>query len=126
MFRKNLFKKFGFQGLIAAASLVAPMRAFGESAPDLPDSGIEDPGDLIDLVCDLAGWMFTFIVVFAIVAILVAAFRYLTANGDAEAVEGANKALIFAAVAVAIGVVARAVPLVVQGFLDTSGGGSGC
>lgn len=114
---RNLFKKFGFQGLIAAASLVVPLSVFAQ-APTLPNSGITNPENLITKLCGLMGWLFTFIVVFAILAILIAAFRYVTANGDQEAVEGANKALVYAAVAVALAVVAKAVPYVVIGFLS--------
>ncbi len=120
---RNLFKKFGFQGLVAAATLAAPAAAF---AVDKIPSTITDPSGFIKLICDIADWMFTFIVVFAVIAILVAGFRYVTANGDAEAVEGANKALVFAAAAVAIAVVSKAIPLVVVGLTSSNGKATGC
>jgi hypothetical protein len=52
---------------------------------------------------------------------MVAAFKYLTASGDPEKVKGAGNTLLYAAIAIGVALLARAVPLVVSSFLGATG-----
>lgn len=118
----NTLLKLGLKAA-SLASLVAPFAAFGQSTPPPlpgPSGQLTTPGGVLQFLCGIAGWIFAFLIVLAIIFILIAAFRYLTAQGDAEKVQGANQALLFSAVAVAVAVIAKAVPLVVSGFLGAS------
>lgn len=105
--------------LMAVGLAIGPAAAFAQLAPSpgLPNPTITTPNKVIELLCTVASWFFTILVVVAIIFILAAAFNYLTARGDAEKVGAANQALIYSAVAVAVAVLARAIPLVVASFL---------
>ena len=110
--------------IAALPSLVAPFFALAQ-INDLPQSNINSIGGLQSLICRIAGFVFGFLIILAIVYVLVAAFRYLTAGGDPEKITKANHTLIYAAVAVAVAVLARAVPLI-AGNLVGGNLGQGC
>ena len=90
------------------------------AAQVLPNSPTLDPPFVVNRLCSVAGWLFTFLVVFSIVAVLFAAFGYLFAMGDPEKVKLANRKIIFAAVAIVVGLFAKGVPTLVASVLGTS------
>jgi hypothetical protein len=72
------------------------------------------------------GWIFTLLLVLAVIFILYAAFKYLTAAGVPANIQTANKMLLYAAIAVAVAVLARTIPVLVRNFVGSgAGGGSG-
>jgi hypothetical protein len=83
-----------------------------------------DTGGIIRFVCTVFNYVFFALLLAAVGFVLLAAYRYLTAAGDPEAVSKANKTLIFAAVAVAVALLARAVPVIVGNFVLNSNQGS--
>lgn len=95
-----------------AAGLL-PALTFAQAGPPLP-GGPTEVTAFINIICGIAGWMFVFLVVLAIIFVILAAFNYLTAGGDAEKVKTASNQLIYAAVAVAVGIFARGFPLLVS------------
>ena len=66
-------------------------------------------------------WAFYFLIVLAVIFVIVAAFKYLTAAGDPEKVKAAGATLLYAAVAIGVALLAKAVPLVVGSFVGASG-----
>jgi magnesium-transporting ATPase (P-type) len=110
------FLKYGARAL-AAASILAP---FIVAAQVLPPPPITTPQTAINTLCLIAGWMFTFLIVFAIIFVILAAFNYLTAGGDPEKVKTASNQLIYAAVAVAVAIFAKGLPLLVSGLLGSN------
>jgi uncharacterized membrane protein len=81
-------------------------------------------GGVVAIICTAVGWMFTFLIVLAVVFVLVAAFKYLTAAGDPEKVKSASHTLIYAGVAVAVAILAKGFPLIIGSFFGA--GFSGC
>ncbi|MDP1629694.1 MAG: hypothetical protein Q8L57_03680, partial [bacterium] len=59
------------------------------------------------ILARLANWMFIVLLSVGVIIIIIAAFKYLTAGGDAAKVESAHKMLIYALVAVGIGILAK-------------------
>ena len=93
----------------------------------LPSSPITSVGGGVGFICYLLGWAFTLLIVLAVVFVLFAAFSYLTAGGDTEKVAKANKSLMFAAVAIVIGLIAKGVPSLVATLFGAGGGAlNGC
>ena len=72
---------------------------------------------VLNLICSVVNVLFTILIVVAIVYIILAAFKYLTASGDPEKIKVANFQLLYAAIAVGIGFLAKAIPLVMGNFL---------
>lgn len=89
--------------------------------PGGQDTGITDTGSLFDTICVILDYIFTGLIILAIIFVLIAAFKYLTAGGDPEKVKAASKTLIYAAVAVAVGIIAQAIPIIVGNFLGVGG-----
>lgn len=103
-------------------SVLMPMMALAQSP--LPNSNINTFDDVIRLMCKLTSYAFTILVVLAIVFVIVAAFRYLTASGDPEKVKKANHTLIYAAVSLLVAILAKAIPFVVGNLIGAGDIGS--
>jgi hypothetical protein len=86
-----------------------------------PQASIYNIGGILNLLCTVFAWAFYFLIVLAVIFVIVAAFRYLTAAGDPEKVKAAGATLLYAAIAIGVALLARAVPLVVGSFLGASG-----
>jgi phosphoglycerol transferase MdoB-like AlkP superfamily enzyme len=73
----------------------------------IPEPAITDVQGVYDFVFQFVNIIFTLLLILAVVFILVAAYKYLTAGGDPDKVKSANQSLLFALVAVAVAVLAR-------------------
>ena len=108
-------KVLSLSGLLA---LLPAVSAFAQTAtlpPPPPNS--TTPLGLIGIMCNILGWVFVLLILLAVVFVIVAAFRYLTAAGDPEKVKKANYTLLYAAIAVAVAILAKAVPLLVSSLV---------
>lgn len=110
-------------------ALVLPALAFAQSLPSptpptqtsVPQGNITSLQAVLQLMCTIFAWAFYFLIVIAVIFVIVAAFKYLTAAGDPEKVKSAGATLLYAAIAIGVALLARAVPLVVGSFLGASG-----
>jgi hypothetical protein len=115
---KNLKKiAAAFSGVTAA---VLPILAMAQSLPSAPFTNVA--GFKTFLCTVIVGWLFTFLVVLAVIFVLVAAYKYLTAAGDPEKVKAAGNTLIYAAVAIVVALFARGLPLIVESLFAGSTG----
>lgn len=102
------------------ATIVLPFAAFAviETTPGSPVTSVGGIIDILDFVIRI---VFTVLMIAAIAFILYAAFKYLTAMGDAAKVMEAHKALLWAAVAIAVALVATGVRAIVESVLRRQG-----
>jgi hypothetical protein len=123
---KGFVKEFG----ISILSLTLPVMAMAQNIqgptapvnPSAPPQGhISSLQGVLNTVCIVFDWAFYFLVALAVIFIIVAAFKYLTAAGEPEKVKSAGSTLLYAAVAVGVALLARAVPLIVASFLGANG-----
>jgi hypothetical protein len=101
----------------------------GSSPVGIPASGIpQTVGGFYGLLCNLSNWFFAFLLLIAVMMILFAAMKFLTAGGNDEAIAGARKSLTYALVGVAVAILARSLIYVVAHFVATvpSGGLFAC
>lgn len=80
-------------------------------------------GGGISLIKNLTNWLFTILLVLAVLFIIVAAYKYLFSGGGEE-VGSAHSMLIYAAVAVAVAFLARGVVYVVESLVTDGSAGS--
>lgn len=126
----NLAKEFSPSIL----ALVLPAMAFAQNLPqpiaptgsNVPQGNITSLQSILQLLCTVFAWAFYFLIVLAVIFVIVAAFRYLTAAGDPEKVKAAGQTLLYAAIAIGVALLARAVPLVVGNFLGANGTVTSC
>lgn len=101
-------------------ALALPLFALAVAEPPtgvMPNSSIQATGDVTAVICAVVDWIFYLLIIAAVVFVLIAAFRYLTAAGDPEKVKKAGATLLYAAIAVVIALVARGIPLIAASFL---------
>ena len=82
-------------------------------------TGVRSFEGFIGIFNRLINWIFTILLILAIVFILMAAFRYLTAAGDDEKIKKAHTALIYAVVAIAVGLLAQGIRFIVGQLVGT-------
>jgi hypothetical protein len=123
---KGFAKEFG----ISILSLALPVMAMAQNIPTPtppvnpsapPQGHISSLQGVLNTVCIVFDWAFYFLVALAVIFIIVAAFKYLTAAGEPEKVKSAGSTLLYAAVAVGVALLARAVPLILASFLGANG-----
>ena len=113
----------------AIIALALPALAFAQNlqrptAPiqaNVPQGNITSLQGVLNVLCTVFAWAFYFLIVLAVIFVIIAAFRYLTAAGDPEKVKGAGTMLLYTAVAIGVALLARAIPLVIGSFLGASG-----
>lgn len=119
-FKKEMYKILRFSWVVSAASVVLPILASAAvSGPPsgLPDSPANTIGGVFKLVCGILNWIFYGLVVLTIFFVLMAAFKYLMANGDAEKVKESNQELLYAAAAIVVGILARVIPSIAASLI---------
>lgn len=110
-------------------ALVLPALAFAQDLPQpvaptetaVPQGQITSLQGVLQTLCTVFAWAFYFLIVLAVIFVIVAGFKYLTAAGDPEKVKSAGTMLLYTAVAIGVALLARAVPLIVGSFLGASG-----
>lgn len=115
-------------------ALVLPALAFAQSIPpaqspagtsNVPQGNITSVNQVLVTLCQVFSYAFYFLIVLAVIFVIVAAFKYLTAAGDPEKVKAAGTMLLYTAVAIGVALLAKAVPLIVGSFLG-AGNVSSC
>ncbi|MEK7192077.1 MAG: hypothetical protein AAB646_00990 [Patescibacteria group bacterium] len=103
---------------IAITSLVAllPFLAFAQ-APAGPLTTVTSLSDIIRIIETIVNWIFAFLMLLTTVFVLYAAYLYLTAAGNEENVKKAKDVILYAAVAVAVALLSRAVVFIVAGIV---------
>lgn len=92
--------------------------AFAQTPP-----GLQTPGAVADLpalllkIDTIVNLVFTALVVFAIIYIILAAFQFVTAGGDPNGVLQARSKLIYAAVGIIVALLAKSIPTVLKAVL---------
>ena len=109
--------------VVAVAAISAPLLALGQfpTPPQTLQTPITDITGVQSLLCTILGWVFTFFLIIAILFIILAGWKYLTAGGDPEKVKAANHQLIYAVVAIVVAVLAKGIPLIINAFVGGSG-----
>lgn len=91
----------------------------------LPRSPITEPNQFLDVIASVVKWTYAIFFIITVMFVLFAAFNYLTGGDDAEKIKSAHQQIIYAAIAVAIALLAVGFSLIIQKFLNPSGGGNG-
>jgi len=115
-----------FTSLLLLTVIITPFLALAAPADppsglQLPDNPLNDPKDILRTIHRVANWMFSFLIILAVIFILIAAFNYLTGAGSDEKIKKAHKMLLYAAIAVAVGLLAEGLIVVVSKLVSNQG-----
>ena len=75
---------------------------------------------MFDKIETLLSWFVGIFFLVATVFIIIAAYKYLTAKGDPDAVKEAQNRLIYAVIAIVVAILAYSIPRIVESFLGVS------
>jgi heme/copper-type cytochrome/quinol oxidase subunit 2 len=77
---------------------------------------------LLQFLNTVVSWLFTIFLIIAVIYIIIAAFKYLTSGGDPTKVQDATRAVIYAAVAIAVALLSVAIRSFVTSILQQGAG----
>ena len=119
---KKWFYGRSFLGASIAGILTAFLAAGSASAATMPTNIITNSDQVVAIFCKALDWMFWGLMAFAVAMFLVGAYLYATSAGDPEKVGKATKTLTYAAIAVAVGLIAQGVPFIVASIIGAPTG----
>ncbi len=104
---------FFISAAVIATQILAPVASFGQGStpPPLPTPDLSYTG-LIKTINGIANVLFAILVVLTVIFLIWAAWKYLNGAGDE-----AKGMIINAAIAIAIGLLARGLPLLVKSLI---------
>ena len=76
--------------------------------------------DIFNIVRVIAQYLLVLLIIFAVIFVIMAAFKYVTASGDAEKVKTANRQILYAVVAIVVGLLAAVTPTIVASVVGGS------
>lgn len=101
-------------GLVAAPAFATHG---GEHPTKTIPTGITTAAGFLGVVEVITDWIFVILLLVAVIFIVLAGFQFITGGGDPAQISGARTKLIYAAVGVAVAVLARGVPEAVRGII---------
>ena len=88
----------------------------------IPTEGIPVTGDeLVGRIGDIGNWIFVIFMAMSVIYILLGAFQFITAGGDPAKLSEARQKLIFAAIGIAISLLAAGFDDILRNILLTDG-----
>ena len=115
---KKVLSAFLMFGLFAL-----PAVAFGAVTTTTVPSGPQTIEALLGTIEVITNWIFSILLIVAVIFILLAAFQFVTAGGNATAVQEARQKLLYAAIGVIVAVAAQGIVTVAKSVLGAGGGG---
>jgi hypothetical protein len=116
-------KKIILVSLFLLSFLVLPTLALGQIPPAESTTPQSLPTRSVFTVADtLFRWMFTLLLMAAVIAILVAAYYFVTAGGDATRVQTARQFVLYAVIAVIVAGVAWGLIAIARTIVQGGGG----
>lgn len=103
----NTKKIMSYAGSLAIALVPYLAAAQFTSTGALPGAKVTTYQGVLDLLKTLSGWMLGILIALAVVFLIYAAFLYLTSGGEQETLTKAKNYLVYAVVAIGVGLLAR-------------------
>ena len=107
---------------VILVSFAAPVLAEGAPNDITSKPVFTDVSGLLAFANTIINWIFTVLLVVAVVVILLAAFNFLTASGDEAKVKTAQRQLLYALIAIVIGALAKGLVLVISNLVGFKAG----
>lgn len=101
----------------AVTIVIGSSFALAASAATAPTNIINNADSVVSLLCVGLNWMFYILIVLSIIMVLIAAYIYLTSNGEPEKVNKATKTLTYVAIAIVVAILAKGVPVIIGDIL---------
>lgn len=100
-----------------------PAVALAQGPPTAVPTPVASIGDFYGMACTAMNWIFSFLIIVAVITILLAALSFLTSGGQEDKIATARRFLIYALVGVAVAILARSLVNVTGSFIGADVGG---
>lgn len=110
---------FDLSGLLGGGGISCPDGSTADPGQPCPIPGknntvlSDGPTGIINLLWTITSWLFTILMVMAVLFIILAAYQYLISGGG-DGVSKAHKMLIYAVIAIAVGILSKGIVYVVS------------
>lgn len=85
-----------------------------------PTSPITTVQGIVNLECAVFDVIFYGLIALSLIMIVIAGFNYVTAGDNSEKVSKANKMILYAAIGIAVALLAKGIPIIIGNFLNVS------
>lgn len=115
--------KTGIASSVTVAALwsVSSFVAYAAQA-NLASGGVTNTTELGALMCNIIAVMFWILIIVAVIMIIMAGFNYVLAGDDTEKTTKARKMLTYAAIGIAVALLAEGVPQIVSSIFPAFSG----
>jgi len=104
--------------VIGVGNFVFAQNDMNKAAEDLAQgSPIKEPGDIFRILAKIVQYTYTIFFIVAVVFIIVAAFNFLTAQGNPEKINSAKSQITWAIVAIAIALISVGAAQIIKAFI---------
>lgn len=104
---------------ISIGLLALPVIALAQNAP--APGGVTSPGwedvSIEDTLNNIIDYLFGFLLIVAAIGIVIAAYLFITAQGDAEKIKTARNFVIYSVIAVVVAFLARALVYIIDSIV---------
>jgi len=97
--------------MILATLLIAPVMVSAQTAA-------APTVDVMTVLDSLVDWLFSILLIVAVIFLIIAAFTFITASGDPEKIKTARNFVLYALIGVAVAVAARGLVSLVQTIMN--------
>jgi multisubunit Na+/H+ antiporter MnhB subunit len=105
-----------FVAITLLAILGLAVIPFAHAANPNPPSPVQSQSDLQKVLCNIVAYFFWIVIIISVIMILYAAFSYVTARDDTERTSRARRTLTYAAIGIAVALLAYGFPSIIAGF----------
>ena len=94
-------------GIISVSLLALPVVALGQAAAPASTVPPYTGNQMLTILGNFTDWLFTILLIVAVIFLIIAAFAFITASGDPDKVAKARNFVLYALIGVAVAVGAR-------------------
>ncbi|HEY5221372.1 MAG TPA: hypothetical protein VIJ29_04540 [Candidatus Paceibacterota bacterium] len=118
------FLKTALGGILSLSlGLVAHAQGTGNTN-QLPNTNITSISGVTAVICNFLAYFFWIVIIVSVIMVLYAAFQYVTAGDDTEKTSTARRTITYAAVGIAVALLASAIPDVVGSLFGSNNPGA--
>ena len=107
----------GFLSLVLGVVIGGTALAIGETSTAKIPTTVKTGKEFIDLLNNLVNWIFVVVLIGAVVFVVLAGWQFISGGGEPQAVSQARNKLLYAAVGIAVAVLAKGIVAAVRNII---------
>jgi membrane-associated HD superfamily phosphohydrolase len=104
-------------GIVLATLIAAPIMVSAQQPPSDPNYREVEDIDAFEALENVVDWLFTLLLIVAVIFLIIAAFTFITASGDPDKISQARNFVLYALIGVAVAVAAQGLVSLVRNIV---------